>query len=111
MGQNFLSFKIKTIKNVLRVYKSRWKNREEEKQRTSVINVIAKRSRLVDFDLFYHEKTTETLAARSLEDPEAERSVLSYLQPRLKNFLTFSFKERKFKSWVDAPKSSEIFKE
>ena len=107
-----IPFKIKTIKNVLRVYKSRWKNREEEKRfRTSVVNVIAKRSRLVDFDLFYHEKATETLAARSLEDPGGERSVLSFLQPRLKNFLTFSFKQRKFKSWVDAPKSSEIFKE
>ena len=94
------------------MYKSRLKHNEEEKNfRKSVGNVIARRSRLVDFDLFYHEKTTETLAARSLEDPGGERSVLSYLQPRLKNFLTFSFKQRKFKSWVDAPKSSEIFKE
>ena len=100
---------MKTIKNVFRVYKSRWKNRKEEREfRKSVVNVIAKRSRLVDFDLFYHEKTTETLAARSLEDPEGERSVFSHLQPRFKNFLTFSFKQRKFKSWVDAPKSSGI---
>ena len=67
-------FQIKTIKNIIRIYKSRWKHREEEKEfRKSDGNVIAKRSRLIDFDIFYHEKTTETLVARSLEDPRGER--------------------------------------
>ena len=89
------------------MYKSRLKHNEEEKNfRKSLGNVIARRSRLVDFDLFYHEKTTETLVARSLEDPEGERSFLSYFQPRVTNFLSLSSKRKKMKSWVDLPKSS-----